>query len=157
MAAGESSGGTVLRRSFLQLFASGVLLALLGTRGRAALRSDVYAFSHGVASGDPLHDSVILWTRVSNAGGESLTLNWLVARDESMTDIVASGTVATDADRDYTVKVDARGLPSNALLYYRFAIGDSISPVGRTRTLLIMMSFQAVVIFSLLFINEITT
>ena len=125
----------MLRRSFLQLFASGVLLVLLGKRGRAASHSDLYEFRHGVASGDPLHDAVILWTRVSNAGGESLTVNWLVARDEAMTDIVASGAAKTDADRDYTVKVDARGLPSGALLYYRFAIGDKVSPVGRTRTL----------------------
>jgi alkaline phosphatase D len=125
----------VLRRSFLQLFASGVLLALLGARGRAASRSDLYEFRHGVASGDPLRDAVILWTRVSNASGESLTLDWKVARDEAMTDVVASGTTKTDADRDYTVKVDARGLPSGALLYYRFAIGDNVSPVGRTRTL----------------------
>ena len=125
----------MLRRSFLQAFASGVLFALLGTRGRAASRFDVYDFRHGVASGDPLHDAVILWTRVSNANGESLTLDWQVARDEAMTDIVASGVAKTDADRDYTVKVDARGLPSDAMLYYRFAIGDNISPVGRTRTL----------------------
>ena len=125
----------MLRRSFLQLLASGVLFALFGTRARAASRSDTYAFGHGVASGDPLHDAVILWTRVSNASGESVTLNWQVARDEAMTEIVASGVVATDADRDYTVKVDARGLPSDALLYYRFAIGDKVSPVGRTRTL----------------------
>ena len=125
----------MLRRSFLQLFASGILLALMGTRGRAASRSGLYAFHHGVASGDPLNDAVILWTRVSNTSGEPLTLDWLVARDEAMTDIVASGVAKTDADRDYTVKVDARGLPSDALLYYRFAIGDNVSPVGRTRTL----------------------
>jgi alkaline phosphatase D len=125
----------LLRRSFLQLFASGVLLALLGKRGRAASRSDLYAFHHGVASGDPLQDAVILWTRISNAGGEPLTLNWQVARDEAMTDIVASGVANTNADRDYTVKVDARGLPSGALLYYRFTIGSNVSPVGRTRTL----------------------
>ena len=125
----------MLRRSFVQLFASGVLLALLGTRGRAAPGSAQYEFLHGVASGDPLEDAVILWTRVSNASGEPLTLNWQVARDEAMSDIVASGVAKTDADRDYTVKVDARGLPSDALLYYRFAIGDNVSPVGRTRTL----------------------
>jgi alkaline phosphatase D len=119
----------------VQLFASGVLLALLGTRGRAAPGSAQYEFLHGVASGDPLEDAVILWTRVSNASGEPLTLNWQVARDEAMSDIVASGVAKTDADRDYTVKVDARGLPSDALLYYRFAIGDNVSPVGRTRTL----------------------
>ena len=125
----------MLRRSFVQLFASGVLLALLGTRGRAASASDLYEFRHGVASGDPLKDAVILWPRVSNASGESLKLNWQVARDEALSDIVASGVAKTDADRDYTVKVDARGLPSDALLYYRFAIGDNVSPVGRTRTL----------------------
>jgi len=125
----------VLRRSFLQLFASGLLLALLGARGRAASFAKNYAFRHGVASGDPLKDAVILWTRVSGASGESLTLNWQVARDEAMTDIVASGAVTTDADRDYTVKVDARDLPDDTVLYYRFAVDDKVSPVGRTRTL----------------------
>ena len=125
----------MLRRSFLQLFASGVLFALLGKPGRAASRADHYAFLHGVASGDPLQDAVILWTRISNADGESLTVDWQVARDQAMTDIVASGVVKTDANRDYTVKVDAKGLPSDALLYYRFAVGENVSPVGRTRTL----------------------
>lgn len=125
----------MLRRSFLQLFASGLLLALLGARGRAASFANNYTFRHGVASGDPLKDAVILWTRVSGASGESLALNWQVARDEAMTDIVASGAVTTDADRDYTVKVDARGLPDDTVLYYRFAVDDKVSPVGRTRTL----------------------
>ena len=104
LAAGESSGGPVLRRSFLQLFASGVLFALLGKPGRAASPADLYTFRHGVASGDPLQDAVILWTRISNADGESLTVDWQVARNQAMTDIVASGVVTTDANRDYTVK-----------------------------------------------------
>ena len=125
----------MLRRSFLGLLTSSILFTLLGTRGRAASHADNYAFHHGVASGDPLRDAIILWTRVSGAAGEPVTVQWQVARDEAMRDIVASGATATDADRDYTVKVDARDLPSGALLYYRFTVGEITSPVGRTRTL----------------------
>ena len=125
----------MLRRSFLQLLTSAVLFALLGRRSRAKPHSNVYSFAHGVASGDPLDDAVILWTRVSGASGESLTVDWIVARDAAMESVVASGAVATDADRDYTVKVDAAGLPNGTQLYFRFAVGDVRSPVGATKTL----------------------
>ena len=124
----------MLRRSFVQLLASGVLYALLSTRGLAASPKR-YSFDHGVASGDPLADGVILWTRVSGADGEMLTVTWQVARDAAMQSLVASGTAETDSMRDYTVKVDARGLPSGAQLFYRFMVGDQPSPVGRTKTL----------------------
>lgn len=124
----------MLRRGFLQLLASGVLYALLSVRGQAA-PSKRYSFDHGVASGDPLADGIILWTRVSGADGERLTVAWQVARDAAMQSLVATGTAATDGARDYTVKVDARGLPSGAQLYYRFKIGDQVSPVARTKTL----------------------
>ena len=125
----------MLRRSFLQLLASGVLFALLGARGRAAAKPSPYSFDHGAASGDPLDDAVILWTRVSGAVGESLTVNWQVAQDAAMRSVIAAGTAETDAARDYTVKVDARGLPSDARLYFQFSIGEVRSIVGRTRTL----------------------
>ena len=125
----------MLRRSFLQLLASGLLLALLGTRGRARSGPVPYSFDHGVASGDPLEDAVILWTRVSGAGGEALSVRWQVARDAGMRSVIASGTAGTDAGRDYTVKVDATGLPSGGDLYFQFAVGDLVSPVGRTKTL----------------------
>lgn len=94
-------------------------------------------FSHGVASGDPLADRVILWTRAQPETAVSATVKvtWEVATDEALTDIVSSGDVETDATRDYTVKVDAEGLQAGTVYYYRFRAEDALSPVGRTRTL----------------------
>jgi len=94
-------------------------------------------FSHGVASGDPLSDGVVLWTRVSPsaAAPAQLPVRWLIASDPGLTMVVKSGTVRTSADRDHTVKVDARGLAPATTYYYRFATAEGVSPTGRTRTL----------------------
>lgn len=95
-------------------------------------------FAHGVASGDPLSDRVILWTRVMPTDTPALNARvrvaWVVARDVAMTDIVARGSFATDALRDWTVKVDAGGLAPGQTYYYRFDSGEARSPLGRTRT-----------------------
>lgn len=125
----------MLRRGFLQILASGVLYTLLSVSGRTKTPTNDYTFKHGVASGDPLSDGVILWTRVSGASGESLDVTWQVARDAAMQSIVATGSTQTSAARDYTVKVDALGLPSGTQLFYRFMLGAQASPIGRTRTL----------------------
>lgn len=92
-------------------------------------------FDHGVASGDPLSDRVILWTRISGTDSDSVAVEWEVATDQSMRDSVASGSATTGPERDYTVKVDAAGLPSGRTLYFRFICGRSESPVGCTKTL----------------------
>ena len=95
-------------------------------------------FQHGVASGDPLADRVILWTRVTPAEPASSALqsvDWLVAADPALTQVVASGRTRTGAWRDHTVKVDVAGLAPATTYYYRFASGGESSPVGRTRTL----------------------
>jgi alkaline phosphatase D len=93
-------------------------------------------FQHGVASGDPLVDRVILWTRVTPlVNDERLRVSFVVARDPGLTDVVQSGTLHTDIGRDYTVKIDVRELQPGTTYYYRFAHKDSLSPVGRTRTL----------------------
>lgn len=63
-------------------------------------------FQHGVASGDPLGDRVMLWTRVTVETDDHVDLAWRVARDEGLRDIVASGTTATDPTADQTVHVD---------------------------------------------------
>src|SRR5918995_6565531 len=76
-------------------------------------------FRHGVASGDPLSDRVILWTRVTPRGAETVQrVSWLVARDEKFTNTVARGEVETGAARDFTVKVDATGLEPGTTYYY---------------------------------------
>jgi alkaline phosphatase D len=124
----------MLRRHFVQLFASGVLLALNAcTRGVKSVRA--YSFDHGVASGDPLEDGVIIWTRVSGASGEPVTVSWSVANNPGMRSALRRGVVETGPDRDYTVKVDVSNLPAGAELYYAFRVEGIVSPTGRTRTL----------------------
>jgi alkaline phosphatase D len=90
-------------------------------------------FAHGVASGDPLPDRVILWTRVSTPR-EAVPVFWEVARDAAFTDRVAAGWTEAVAARDHCVKVDAAGLPPATRLHYRFRVEGRASPVGRTRT-----------------------
>jgi alkaline phosphatase D len=91
-------------------------------------------FYHGVASGDPLNDGVIIWTRITTTES-SETVAWEMSEDTSFTDIVAFGNFLTDASRDYTVKVDVTGLNSNTYYYYRFKAEDgTYSMIGRTKT-----------------------
>lgn len=110
--------------------AGGLLLPLQGL-GREP------GFRHGVASGDPLADRVILWTRITPAAKQQgpIEVAWQVARDADFRRMVAQGRTTTDAGRDYTVKVDATGLEPGQRYHYRFQTGDVHSPVGRTRTL----------------------
>lgn len=95
-------------------------------------------FAHGVASGDPLADRVILWTRVTvpdPARFATVEVTWQVGTDPQLTGPpVATGSVSTDASRDYTVKVDATGLRAGTTYYYRFAALGRTSLTGRTRT-----------------------
>lgn len=94
-------------------------------------------FAHGIASGDPLADSVILWTRVTpdNSTDESVRVSWEVALDEEFNEIVTQGAGAAHISRDFTVKVDVRELTSDTRYYYRFNTATESSSIGRTRTL----------------------
>ena len=94
-------------------------------------------FQHGVASGDPLADRVILWTRATppDAAATSVTVNYVVATDPALTQVVRTGRVCTHAQRDFTVKIDVTGLEAGRSYYYRFTALGASSPVGRTRTL----------------------
>ena len=73
----------MLRRDFIQYVVSGLIAMASGAR-RARAGVSRYAFRHGVASGDPLQDGVIIWTRISGAGGEVVTVRWQVATDPAM-------------------------------------------------------------------------
>lgn len=100
-------------------------------------------FGHGIASGDPLADRVIIWTRAtpvltSTQKEENIAVqvDWQVARDIAMSDVVASGSVVTDANVDFTVKVDVEGLVSDTQYFYQFTSSDKTkSVVGKTKTL----------------------
>ena len=91
-------------------------------------------FRHGVASGDPRADRVILWTRVSGAIGE-VAVRWTLSSTPTFTRIVARGETATGAAHDHTVKLDVAGLSPASTYYYRFEALGARSVVGRTRTL----------------------
>lgn len=93
-------------------------------------------FYHGVASGDPLFDRVIIWTRVTpiDSSNNPLMVHWEMATDLLFTNIIQSDSLSTDPSRDYTVKVDVTNLNSNSYYYYRFKTGTQYSMVGRTKT-----------------------
>jgi alkaline phosphatase D len=93
-------------------------------------------FYHGVASGDPLSDRVIIWTRITPADfGLTLNGSYHVATDNQFNNIVASGTYSTDSTKDFTVKIDVTGLNPNTFYYYEFEHNGAYSLVGRTKTL----------------------
>ena len=119
------------------LLGVGTTLGALSLRG-FEVRADAAAhFTHGVASGDPLADRVILWSRVLPGDGSEKVLQgrWQVASDSNFTGIVAEGSAVADPSRDYTVKVDAAGLTPGSTYWYRFLFDGVFSPVGRTKTL----------------------
>lgn len=103
---------------------------------RSQLNPSLYPFYHGVASGDPLADRVILWTRITlDPAVDPVTVNWQIALDTSFNTIVNSGAATTDSTIDYTIKVDATGLQPGTWYYYRFTYDTLKSITGRTRTL----------------------
>ncbi|MGF1468559.1 MAG: alkaline phosphatase D family protein [Sandaracinaceae bacterium] len=91
-------------------------------------------FAQGVASGDPAPDRVMLWTRIEGREGE-VPVAWAVYRDPSATQRVAGGRATARPEEDHTVRVDATGLEAGTTYYYRFAVGEERSVIGRTRTL----------------------
>ncbi|WP_320837768.1 alkaline phosphatase D family protein [Zhongshania sp.] len=95
------------------------------------------SFNHGVASGDPLDDRVILWTRVTpdQADSGGITVLCEVAEDPAFENVVLAENLVTGPERDYTIKFDAAGLLSEQHYWYRFSVGDQRSPVGRALTL----------------------
>lgn len=121
------------RRGFIRGMALGAA-ALTGLGLSGCGGGDGNSFDHGVASGDPLVDRVILWTRVTTAD-TAQAVTWQVASDDDFTQIVASGSATANAATDHTVKVDVTGLQPATAYWYRFKAGDTLSPVGRTKTL----------------------
>lgn len=91
-------------------------------------------FRHGVASGDPLANAAILWTRVT-VHAASQPVQWAVFADEALTVPVTGGEALATAATDYTVKVDATGLAPATTYYFHFTADGVDSPTGRFKTL----------------------
>ncbi|MEU9527548.1 alkaline phosphatase D family protein [Streptomyces sp. NPDC048210] len=132
---------TVVKAAAATAVAGSVLAA--ATSARAAGGP---AFLHGVASGDPLPDGILLWTRVTPAPdavpgsglGADTPVVWEIAEDKAFSRVAARGTAVARAGSDHTVKADVRGLRAATAYFFRFSVADGkegvLSPVGRTRT-----------------------
>jgi len=130
----RSSKIGIVRRDFMKgLVAIPLAMAFSGCSSRFSNAK----FLHGVASGDPLQDRVVLWTRASpsNQSDTELSIGWEISLDANFTSVVASGVVTTNVDRDFTVKVDASGLEAAQVYFYRFHSYTMVSPIGQTKTL----------------------
>ena len=132
-------GVTLARRRFL----GGAAAVAAGTAVPSSVRSLAAAatdsalapFLHGVASGDPLADRVVLWTRITPRSGDAVVpVRWIVALDPALRRVVRQGSTGAVAARDHTVKVDAGGLQPYTTYYYAFEALGRRSMVGRTRT-----------------------
>ncbi|MDB9303471.1 MULTISPECIES: alkaline phosphatase D family protein [Cyanophyceae] len=131
------------RRSFL--LGAGFLTGLTVTSQwqpvLANPRFSGYPFSLGVASGDPLPDAVVIWTRLApnplNGGGmplRNVPVRWKVALDEKMRRVVRRGSTLATPELGHSVHVDVRGLEPDRWYWYQFQVGREFSPIGRTRT-----------------------
>ena len=121
------------RRDLFRVGALGMAALALPS---AAFGAATAGFSHGVASGEPGPDRVLLWTRYVGTAGKSAALHYEVSDTLDFTRIVAGGDVTAPEDRDWCAKAVATGLQPGRWYYYRFVgPAGAISPVGRTRTL----------------------
>ncbi|MBN2824890.1 MAG: alkaline phosphatase D family protein [Campylobacterales bacterium] len=95
------------------------------------------AFNHGVASGDPLATSVIIWTRITHLDAieSDIQVDFEVATDEAFTHLTNNGTYVAKKESDFTVKVDVQNLQAGTTYYYRFSSNGKTSPTGRAKTL----------------------
>jgi alkaline phosphatase D len=93
-------------------------------------------FYHGVASGDPLQDRVILWTRVTPEDSSAIvTVKWEISTSPDFSPIIRTDSLATSAAKDFTVKVDVIGLQPGTKYFYHFKALGATSETGETKTL----------------------
>ena len=130
------------------------LLKLAGAAGLAAIARPVvsaqrvvrpvfrtYPFTLGVASGDPLADGIVLWTRLApeplEGGGMPMVridVDWEIAADSRFSKIVQRGSEVARPELGHSIHAEVSGLEPAREYWYRFRCGDEVSPVGRTRT-----------------------
>jgi alkaline phosphatase D len=130
------------RRTVVKAAAAGAVLAAPLAAAAPARAAEAPAFLHGVASGDPLPDGILLWTRVTptpeavpgSGLGPDVQVEWTVALDKAFTNVVAKGSVTATAASDHTVKADVRGLAPATDYWFRFSAAGTDSPAARTRT-----------------------
>src|SRR5580704_1829087 len=104
-------------------------------------------FILGVASGAPLPDGFVLWTRLApepmstdpetpgGMSGGDVVVGYEIATDDAMANVVRRGEATAEAKFAHSVHLDVSGLQSGRPYWYRFKSGDATSPVGRAITL----------------------
>ncbi len=93
-------------------------------------------FYHGVASGDPTQNSVVIWSKITLEKNISeATINWEIATDAAFKKNLQTGTTTTNAGSDFTIKINIANLKPCTAYYYRFSYNKSFSIVGQTKTL----------------------
>ncbi|MGI8758408.1 MAG: alkaline phosphatase D family protein [Acidimicrobiales bacterium] len=125
------------RRDLLRRVPLAAAAGVLMPRPAAPLHQtgSAMTFRHGVASGDPDAERVVLWTRISGAGsGGPVAVQWVLASDPDLEQVVATGDARAAPERDWTVHVDVGALEPATTYWYAFEAGDRRSPTGRTRT-----------------------
>ncbi len=133
------------RRELLKIVgmlgAAAIAPPLAGRRLLAKPIFEAYPFSLGVASGDPLPDGVVLWTRLApkplEGGGMPRAIvgvGWEIARDAAFKTIIQAGTTLARPELGHSVHVDVAGLEPGRDYWYRFHAGDEVSQTGRTKT-----------------------
>ena len=130
----------ITRRKFIEGAAASAALIPFAVRAeQSAPDPAVRLFRHGVASGDPLTDRVMLWTRVTPPATRSaigpIDVQWVIASDEGLQQVVGRGSAQAAPERDFTVKIDAGGLAPGRTYHYGFIAGGERSSIGRTKTL----------------------
>ncbi|MGW1706627.1 alkaline phosphatase D family protein [Streptomyces sp. NPDC002206] len=141
----SSSLSAPSRRTLVKAAAATAVVGPVLGAATSARAADGPAFLHGVASGDPLPDGILLWTRVTptpdavpgSGRGADTAVRWEVAEDKEFARIVAQGSTVARTASDHTVKADVRGLAPATTYWFRFSAGDGgavRSPAGRTRT-----------------------
>lgn len=100
------------------------------------LDTELAPFYHGVASGDPTENSVILWTKVTlDTSIQTAKIHWELASDEAFKHVLQKGKLTTTEVDDFTIKPDVTGLQPNTTYYYRFRYKKTYSITGITKTL----------------------
>ncbi|MGO1974950.1 MAG: alkaline phosphatase D family protein [Propionibacteriaceae bacterium] len=146
----NSRSHAVSRRRFLGYGGAGTAAVMLGTgawnssSSFAQPAADGELFSLGVASGDPTHNGVVLWTRLARSPFEAdgkggmpskrIRVHYEVARDDRFRQVERTGSVVASPELGHSVHPEVNGLRPDRPYWYRFRVGKDVSPVGRTRT-----------------------
>lgn len=131
------------RRTFLNgigaiLAAPSIILQPCSAR---ALSND-WGFPFGIASGDPTHDSMVLWTRLASTTGDfspvanqPVNVAWAIATDPHMRNTLQRGIGVAHPAFGHSVHINVQHLQPDQDYYYTFRCGMMQSPIGKTRTL----------------------